>query len=120
MTAQLTPPHGLENTMPGWAVMRALGLAELSNYTVYRELEGTEAEALAGMLRIIDTFEEAATAAGRRRQRRQVFRVSERSYFVRVENRMSTQEAHFMLAELVADTHDDDLPDTVAGLTAKP
>ncbi|MFE3033681.1 hypothetical protein ACFXKY_18815 [Streptomyces canus] len=107
--------------MPGWAVMRALGLAEISNYTVCRELEGTEAEALAEMLRIIDTFGQAATAAGRHRQRRQVFRVSERSYFVRVEKGWSTpQEAHFILAELVADTQDDDLPDTVADPTAKP
>jgi hypothetical protein len=29
---------------------------------------------------------------------------------------MSNQEAHFTLAELIADTHDDDLPDTVGGL----
>ncbi|MFI5476627.1 hypothetical protein ACIA6D_41425 [Streptomyces cacaoi] len=106
--------------MPGWAVMRALGQAELSNYTVYRELEGTEGEALAGMLRIIDTFEEAVTAAGRRRQRRQVFRVSERSYFVRVENRMSSKEAHFILAELIADTHNDGLPGAAGGLTETP
>jgi hypothetical protein len=100
--------------------MRALGLAELSHYTVYRELEGTEAEALAGMLRIIDTFEEAVTDRGRRRQRRQVFRVSERSYFVRVEKGWSTHEAHFILAELIADTHDDGLPDAAGESTKGP
>lgn len=101
--------------MPRWAVPRAEGEAEAFRYTVHRQLEGTEAEALAAMLHMVDTFAEAATAGGRRRQRRQVFRVSERSYFVRVENLMSNEEAHFTLAELAADTHDDDLPDTAGG-----
>ncbi|MFD5517596.1 hypothetical protein [Streptomyces sp. NPDC127066] len=61
---------------------------------------------------MIDTFGEAFTEAGRRRQKRQVFRVSERRYFVRIENRMPHEEAHFALAELMADTHDDGLPHT--------
>ncbi|MGW4274110.1 hypothetical protein [Streptomyces sp. SID10815] len=98
--------------MPRWIVLRAEGQAEAFRYGVHRELEGTEAEALAAMLRIVDTFAEALSEAGRRRQRRQVFRVSERGYFVRVDNRMSVEEAHFTLAELIADTHADDLPAT--------
>ncbi|MFF3848625.1 hypothetical protein [Streptomyces sp. NPDC002328] len=101
--------------MPRWAVLRAEGEAEAFRYTVRRELEGTEAEALAAMPHLVDTFAEAATSGGRRRQRRQVFRVSERSCFVRVQNPMSTEEAHFTLAELIADTHDDALPDTGSG-----
>ncbi|MGW7042151.1 hypothetical protein ACWGDT_05415 [Streptomyces avermitilis] len=101
--------------MPRWAIVQANGQAEASRYTVRRELEGSEAEALAALLHIVDTFEKAVTAAGIRRQKRRVFRVAERSYFVRVENRMSVEEAHFTLAELIADTHDDDLPDTVGG-----
>ncbi|WP_326695505.1 hypothetical protein [Streptomyces sp. NBC_01766] len=99
--------------MPRWVVLRAEGEAEAFRYTVHDELEGTEVEALAAMLSIIDTFAEALTESGRRRQRRQVFRVSERRYFIRVHNRMSVEEAHFTLAELAADTHADDLPDTV-------
>ncbi|MEH0545388.1 hypothetical protein QA802_20610 [Streptomyces sp. B21-105] len=98
--------------MPRWAVLQTEGEAEGFRYSVRGELEGTEAEALAGMLYMLDTFEEALTAAGRRRQQRQVYRVSERSYFVRVENRLSRKEAHFTLAELIADTHDEGLPDT--------
>ncbi|MGW2826720.1 hypothetical protein ACWC24_37940 [Streptomyces sp. NPDC001443] len=101
--------------MPHWAVLRAEGQAEAFRYTVHRELEGTEAEALASMRDIIDTFAEAFTESGRRRQRRQVFQVSERRYFVRVHNRWSVEEAHFSLAELIADTQDADLPDTVGG-----
>ena len=81
---------------------------------------GTGTEALAAMLHTIDTFAEASTTAGRRRQRRRVFRVSERSYFVRVENWMSSEEAHFTLAELVADTHHDGLPDVVGELSQQP
>ncbi|QLJ02779.1 hypothetical protein HZZ00_18310 [Streptomyces sp. NEAU-sy36] len=101
--------------MARWVVMRAEGEAEAFRYTVHRELEGAEAEVLARMLHIVDTFAEALTESGRRRQRRQVFRLSERSYFVRVQNRTSVEEAHFTLAELIADTHADDLPDTVGG-----
>jgi hypothetical protein len=101
--------------MPRWVVLRAEGEAEAFRYTVHRELEGTEAEAHAAMMHMIDTFAEAFTQSGRRRQRRQVFRVSERRYFVRVQNLMSTEETHFALAELIADTHDADLPDTAGG-----
>ncbi|MFE6337219.1 hypothetical protein ACFVOK_29000 [Streptomyces sp. NPDC057798] len=105
----------MENLVSRWVVLRVKGEAEAYRYTVYRELEGTEAEALAAMLRIVDSYAEAVTESGRRRQRRQVFRVSERSYVVRVENWMSDEQAHFTLAELIADTHADDLPDTVSG-----
>ncbi|MGW4518339.1 hypothetical protein ACWEO4_41960 [Streptomyces sp. NPDC004393] len=101
--------------MPQWVILQAEGRAEAFRYTVHRELEGTEAEALAAMRDAVDTFAEAFTESGRRRQRRRIFRVSERSYFVRVHNRMSVEEAHFSLAELVVDTHDADLPDTVGG-----
>ncbi|MGQ4491021.1 hypothetical protein ACN6LM_001986 [Streptomyces sp. SAS_281] len=101
--------------VPRWVVLRAEGQAEAFRYTVHREFEGAEAEAQAALLHIVDTFAEALTESGRRRQRRRVFRVSERSYFVRVQNRMSVEEAHFALAELIADTHADDLPDTVGG-----
>ncbi|WP_030319380.1 hypothetical protein [Streptomyces sp. NRRL B-3229] len=106
--------------MPRWAIVKAAGEAEAFRYSIHKELEGTEAQALAEMLRIIGTTAGALTEAGRRRERRRVFRVSDRSYVVRVESRWSHYEAHFTLAELIADTHDDELPDTAADLTAKP
>ncbi|MFI9562934.1 hypothetical protein [Streptomyces rishiriensis] len=115
MTARLAPPQEVENAVPQWVVLQAAGEAEAWRYTVRRELEGSEAEALAAMLGIVDTFAEAVTERGRRGQRRRVFRVSERRYFVRVHNRISrTEEAHFALAELIADSRDDDLPDTAS------
>lgn len=98
--------------MPHWAILRAWGPPERFGYSVYRELEGTEPEALDAMLKLVDAFGQARTEAGRRRQRRQVFRVSERSYFVRVRNRSSDDEAHFILAPLIADTGNDQLPNT--------
>ncbi|MFI0965734.1 hypothetical protein ACH4S8_30710 [Streptomyces sp. NPDC021080] len=99
--------------MPRWAVVEAHGQAESSWYRIHSELEGTEAEALSAMLRIVDSFKKAYSVKGIQRQKRQVFRVSERSYYVRVEDRWSSaEEAHFTLAELIADIHDDDLPDT--------
>ncbi|MET7455380.1 hypothetical protein ABZT03_26495 [Streptomyces sp. NPDC005574] len=106
--------------MPRWAIVKADGEAEAFRYNIHKELEGTEAQALAEMLRIIDTVAEAFTEAGRRRERRRVFRVSDRSYVVRVENRWSNYEAHFTLAELIADTHDDELPSSASGSTQKP
>ncbi|MFE9626751.1 hypothetical protein [Streptomyces sp. NPDC006527] len=102
--------------MPRWAIVKAAGEAEAFRYNIYKELEGTEAQALAEMLRIMDTVGEALTEAGRGRQRRQVFRVSDRSYVVRVTSRWSPDyEAHFTLAELIADTHDDELPSSTSG-----
>ncbi|MEU6160959.1 hypothetical protein [Streptomyces sp. NPDC047130] len=101
--------------MPRWAVLRAKSQTESFRYTVQREFEGTEEEAMAEMLRIVDTYEQAAGEAGRRRQRRRVFRLGERSYFVGVDNLLTSREAVFTLAEIVADTHDDDLPDTATG-----
>lgn len=101
--------------MPRWAILKAEGEAEAFRYNIHKEVEGTEAQALAVMLRLIDTCAEALTEAGRRRERRRVFRVSERSYVVRVESRWSSHEAHFTLAELIADTHDDSLPSSASG-----
>ncbi|MGW5367977.1 hypothetical protein ACWER6_11985 [Streptomyces sp. NPDC004009] len=99
--------------MSRWVVLQVEGQAEALRYTARREVEGTEAYALAVLRQVVNTFGQAVTESGRRRQRRQVFRVSERSYFVRVHNRMSVEESHLTLAELVADTHDDGLPDTL-------
>ncbi|WP_329184058.1 hypothetical protein [Streptomyces sp. NBC_01428] len=114
MAARLARLSEVENGVPRWVVLRVTGEAEAFRDTVHRELEGSEAEALAAMLRMIDTFEQASSEKKRLRQRRQVFRVSERRYFVRVHNRFSNAEAQFTLAELIADTHDDDVPDTAS------
>jgi hypothetical protein len=106
--------------MPRWAIVIAHGDAESSRYYIDSELEGSESEALAALQSAVDAFQKARRARSIERQQRQVFRVSERSYFVRVNHRGYSGQAHFTLAELVADTHNDDLPDTVADLTTKP
>ncbi|MEU1087545.1 hypothetical protein ABZ401_12060 [Streptomyces sp. NPDC005892] len=100
--------------MPRWFVMKASGEMPHFQQTVH-EIGGTEAEALAELLDTVDNFAKAQTERGRRRQRREVGRISDRSYFVRVHNRMSVEQAHFTLAEVVADTHDDALPDRLSG-----
>ncbi|MEV6536219.1 hypothetical protein AB0M86_42750 [Streptomyces sp. NPDC051639] len=105
--------------MPRWVILRSNGESEAFRYNApYRELEGTEAEALSAMLRIVDTYAQARSESGRRRQRRQVTRVTDRSYILEVHNRMSSEHAQFTLAEVIADTHDDSLPDTVSGEVA--
>ncbi|MFE9437318.1 hypothetical protein OG458_41270 [Streptomyces sp. NBC_01281] len=102
----------MENAVPHWVVLQATDVAGPFSDRVYRELKGSEAEARAAMLEIVDTFGQAASEKKRLRQRRQVFQLSERRYFVRVHNSYSNEEGYFTLAELIADTHDDDLPDT--------
>ncbi len=106
--------------MPHGAIVVAHGDAESSRYYIHSELEGTENEALAALLNTVDASQKASRARSIKQRRRQVFRVSERSYFLRVMHRGYSSQAHFTLAELVADTHDDDLPDTVGGSTEGP
>lgn len=105
--------------MSRWVVLRTDGMSEGFRYNApYRDLEGTEAEALGAMLRIVDTYAQPRSESGRRRQRRKVIRVTDRSYILEVHHRMSAEHAQFTLAEVIADTHDDDLPDTVGGEAA--
>ncbi|MFG1663914.1 hypothetical protein [Streptomyces sp. Y7] len=58
----------------------------------------------------VDTYDHDVTKV----KRREVFRCSDRSYFVRVSGRLSEFEFFFQLAELVADTKSSDLPDTIS------
>lgn len=84
--------------------------AEARNTDVLRELSGTEEEAMNMLLDEVNTY----TGSFGRVRRRQVFRCSERSYFVRLQGRMFTYGYSVQLAELVADSQDPGLPDAVA------
>ncbi|MGW2017655.1 hypothetical protein [Streptomyces sp. NPDC001927] len=64
---------------------------------------------MAAFLRILDTYEGDAWKV----KRREIFKCSERTYVVRVHGRLSQFECLFQLAELVADTGDANLPDSV-------
>ncbi|MGW2277001.1 hypothetical protein [Streptomyces sp. NPDC001770] len=106
--------------MPRWFVLKTGGETPHFEQRVHREFGGDEGEALAELLDSVDNFAKAHTEKGRRRQRREVGRVSDRSYFVRVHNGMRVEQAHFTLAEVMADTHDDALPDSVSGQPGEP
>ncbi|MFD6426757.1 hypothetical protein [Streptomyces sp. NPDC060198] len=101
--------------MPRWFVLKTSGETPHFEQRIHQEFGGDEAEALAQLLDSVDNFAKAHTEKGRLRQRREVGRVSDRSYFVRVHNRMRVEQARFTLVEVVADTHDDALPDRVSG-----
>ncbi|MFF7452209.1 MULTISPECIES: hypothetical protein [unclassified Streptomyces] len=74
------------------------------------EFEGSAEEAMTELAKRVNTYDREVTKV----KRREVFRCSDRSYFVRVNGRLNEYEYFFQLAELVADTKSPDLPDTVS------
>ncbi|MER5775521.1 hypothetical protein ABT144_14745 [Streptomyces sp. NPDC002039] len=65
---------------------------------------------MAAFLRNLDTYEGDVWKV----QRREIFKCSERSYVIRVHGRFSQSEYLFQLAELVSDTGNANLPDSVS------
>ncbi|MFI8327159.1 hypothetical protein [Streptomyces sp. NPDC085529] len=84
--------------------------AEGSSVRTLAEFEGSAEEALAEFAKRVNTYDRDVTKV----KRREVFRCSDRAYFVRVNGRLHEFEYFFQLAELVADTKSPDLPDTVS------
>ncbi|MFG1810433.1 hypothetical protein [Streptomyces sp. NPDC049040] len=83
--------------------------AEASGVHPLAEFEGSAEEAAAGFAEMVSTYDHDV----RKVTRREVFKCSDRSYFVRVKGRIREFEYLFQLAELVADTKSPDLPDTI-------
>ncbi|MFJ4428467.1 hypothetical protein [Streptomyces bobili] len=82
----------------------------MSSVRTLAEFEGSAEEALTEFAKRVNTYDRDVTKV----KRREVFRCSDRSYFVRVNGRLSVFEYFFQLAELVADTKSPDLPDTIS------
>ncbi|MFD9719792.1 hypothetical protein [Streptomyces sp. NPDC059076] len=66
---------------------------------IAREVEGTEDDALDALLSVANTFTDKVKV-----RRREVFRVSDRSYFIRIRNRISTYAYMIQIAALVSDS----------------
>jgi len=99
--------------MPRWIVLvTPVGgvAAEASSVRTLAEFEGSAEEAMTEFAKSVDTYDRDVAKV----KRREVFRCSDRSYFVRVNGRLSEVEYFFRLAELVADTKSPDLPDTIS------
>lgn len=77
------------------------------NTKIVREVDGTEEEAREALLTAANTYSDSIMKL----RRREVFRVSERSYFIRIQNRMNKYAYMVQLAELVSDS---DRPDDAA------
>ncbi|MFG3551011.1 hypothetical protein [Streptomyces sp. NPDC047725] len=84
--------------------------AEASSVRALTEFEGSAEEAMTEFSKRVNTYDQDVTKV----KRREVFRCSDRSYFVRVNGRLSQFEYFFQLAELVADTGFSGLPDTIS------
>ncbi|WP_328443951.1 hypothetical protein OG780_01870 [Streptomyces sp. NBC_00386] len=95
--------------MARWIVLASLLDAEASSYRTLAELDGSADEAMAALREEVNTYDRGITKV----VRREVFRCSERSYFVRVNGRLSLSECFIQLCELVADTAAADLPDGI-------
>jgi hypothetical protein len=83
--------------------------AEASGVRPLAEFEGSAEKAMTDFAEIVNTYDRDV----RKVTRREVFRNSDRSYFVRVKGRVREFEYLFQLAELVADTESPELPDTI-------
>ncbi|WP_214498513.1 hypothetical protein, partial [Streptomyces virginiae] len=84
--------------------------AEASSVRTLAEFEGSAEEAMARFAKEVNSYDLDVTKV----KRREVFKCSDRSYFVRVNGRLLQFEYFFQLAELVADTKSADLPDTIS------
>ncbi|MGX1471249.1 UNVERIFIED_CONTAM: hypothetical protein RKD50_000057 [Streptomyces canus] len=84
--------------------------AEASSVRTLAEFEGSAEEAMTELAKRVNTYDRDVTKV----KRREVFRYSDRAYFVRVNGLLHEFEYFFQLAELVADTKSPDLPDTIS------
>ncbi|MDT0392895.1 hypothetical protein [Streptomyces dubilierae] len=95
--------------MARWIVLASKLDAEASSYRTLAELDGSVEEAMTALRKAVNTYDRGVSKV----VRREVFKCSDRSYFVRIHGRLTERECLIQLCELVADTAAADLPDTV-------
>ncbi|OEJ23207.1 hypothetical protein AS594_00420 [Streptomyces agglomeratus] len=89
--------------MPRWIVLAVpvAGVAETDRETrTVTEFEGSAEEAEMALVRAVDTFEDRLWKV----RRREIFKCSDRSYFIRIQGRLTTCGFLIQLAELVHDS----------------
>ncbi|WP_432074548.1 hypothetical protein [Streptomyces wuyuanensis] len=89
--------------MPRWIVLAVpvdgVGEADRDARTV-AEFEGSAEEAESALVRAASTYEHSLWSV----RRREIFQCSSRSYFIRIQGRLSTFGVFIQLAELVHDS----------------
>lgn len=89
--------------MPRWIVLAVPvdGVAETDrDARTVTEFEGSTEEAETALVRAANTFEHSL----RKVRRREIFKCSSRSYFIRIQGRLATYGFLIQLAELVHDS----------------
>ncbi|MDX2547102.1 hypothetical protein ACOT81_16225 [Streptomyces sp. WI04-05B] len=89
--------------MPRWIVLAipVAGVAEAnSEARTVAEFEGSPEEAETALLEAANTYRHG----GGKVRRREIFKVSSRSYFIRLQGRMATHGLLIQLAELIHDS----------------
>ncbi|MFG2760002.1 hypothetical protein [Streptomyces wuyuanensis] len=89
--------------MPRWIVLAVPvdGAAEADrDARTVAEFEGSAEDAESALVRAADTYEHSLWSV----RRREIFRCSDRSYFIRIRGRLSTYGVLLQLAELVHDS----------------
>lgn len=95
--------------MPKWIITAAMLDASPPTLRTIENFEGDESEALTKFRDIISSYDRDVTKV----TRREVYRYSERQYLVRILGRMKQVEYIMQLAELVVDTGDPSLPNSL-------
>ncbi|OQR63438.1 hypothetical protein B6E66_13965 [Streptomyces maremycinicus] len=96
--------------MTKWIITATLfDMAYPPTLRIVASFDGDEEEARSRFREVLNSYEGAA----RKVRRRQVFKFSDSQYFVRVEGRPGEFDYMMQLGELIADTQDPELPDSI-------
>ncbi|WP_146075762.1 hypothetical protein [Streptomyces sp. Ru62] len=96
--------------MTKWIITAALfDIAYPPTLRIVARFEGNEEEARSRFREVLNSYDGAA----RKLTRREVFKFSDSQYFVRIEDRPNEFEYMMQLGELIVDTQDPELPDSV-------
>ncbi|MEV7437893.1 hypothetical protein [Streptomyces griseoviridis] len=99
----------MEFAMPKWIITAAMIDATPPTLRTIEIFEGNESEALAKLRDIVSSYARDVTKV----TRREVYKYSELQYLVRILGRMKQVEYIMQLAELVVDTDDSSLPNSL-------
>ncbi|MEU9157994.1 hypothetical protein AB0D59_47590 [Streptomyces sp. NPDC048417] len=83
--------------------------AETYRVAIIEELEGSDVEAREILSSRINTYDGRISKV----KRREVYKISEHSYILRIHGRMSSDAYLFQMAELIADASAPEMPDGV-------
>ncbi|WP_141689667.1 hypothetical protein [Streptomyces sp. DI166] len=95
--------------MPKWIIVATVLQAEASAVRTLAEFEGDEGDALSKLEKVLNSYDRDVMAV----KRREIFKMTDRSYLLRLSGRLSKYEYLVQLGQLVADSKSADLPNSL-------